>query len=275
MSPRNSPGSRVSIVLAISLAAFTFTAIGRGQTAAAKKPASSAKAPAATPVTMAECEGVNNCATWTFLGSQGNGQWPSGEIANLTVENFDADTVVIRRADSTGASAGLTAVYKGTRHGDRIGGEFTSSWPGHWDDKAGNWYATIEKNSASLPAVMHWCIDCTNGMGGTLKWENGHYLALSDVSGQTTILQVESFSRQSVVLHRINSGRYPGTAELAGQISAQENTINGIQTDPDGRTKTFRAAWGSAINTLPGTRGPDPVVVRPIVCYGWFLIVCQ
>src|SRR5206468_1623038 len=43
---------------------------------------------AAVPVTMTECEGVNNCATWTFLGSQGNGQWPSGEIANLTVETL-------------------------------------------------------------------------------------------------------------------------------------------------------------------------------------------
>jgi hypothetical protein len=265
-------------ILSAALATVVVAATSFGQTAQPSKKLTESvpKPKAASPVTMTECEGTNNCATWTFLGSQGNGQWPSGEVANLTVENFDADTVVIRRADSTGASAGLTAVYKGTRHGDRIGGEFTSSWPGHWDDKAGNWYATIEKNSVSLPTVMHWCIGCTNGIGGTLKWENGHYLALSDVPGQTTILQVESFTLQSVVLHRINSGPYPGTAELAGQISAQGNTINGIQTDPEGRTKTFRAAWGSAIDTLPGTRGAEPMVVaRPVVCYGWFLIVCQ
>ena len=102
---------------------------------------------------MTECEGTNNCATWTFLGGQGNGQWPSGEIANLSVERSDASSVVIRRADSTGVSAGLTAVYTGTRHDDRVGGEFTSSWPGHWNNKSGNWYATVERNPVGPPSV--------------------------------------------------------------------------------------------------------------------------
>src|ERR1022692_2970200 len=37
--------------------------------AAAQAPS---KARAASPVTMTECEGTNNCATWTFLGAQGN-----------------------------------------------------------------------------------------------------------------------------------------------------------------------------------------------------------
>ncbi|MGA1988121.1 MAG: hypothetical protein ABSG72_17780 [Candidatus Sulfotelmatobacter sp.] len=275
-----SQGNCLGACLSAIVAAFAITAICLGQnTPTAKRPAGAApKGQAASPVTMTECEGTNNCATWTFLGSQGNGQWPSGEVANLTVENFDADTVVIRRADSTGVAAGLTAVYKGTRHGDRIGGEFTSSWPGHWDGKAGNWYATIEKNSVSLPTLMHWCIDCANGMGGTLVWENGHYLNVNDVPGQTTILTVEKFTRESVVLHRTNSGRYPGSAVLTGQISAQGNSIaNGIQTNPDGQTRTFRLAWGTALNTVPGSRRSDPqMVARPVVCYGWFFgIVCQ
>jgi hypothetical protein len=40
---------------------------------------------------------------------------------------------------------------------------------------------------------------------------------------------------------------------------------------------TFRAAWGDALNTVPGNRGPDPVVVAmPVVCFPWFFtIVCQ
>jgi len=106
------------------------------------------------PVTMTECEGKDNCATWTFLGAQGNGQWPSGETANLTVERYDEGSVVIRRADSTGASAGLTAVYTGTRTGDRVGGKVTSSWPVHWDSKTEYWYATVEK-SPQGPARCH------------------------------------------------------------------------------------------------------------------------
>lgn len=238
----------------------------------------SSKPQGSAPVTMTECEGANNCATWTFLGTQGNGQWPSGETANLSVERVDAASVLIRRADSTGPSAGLTAVYKGTRNGDRIDGEYTSSWPGHWETKSGNWYATVGKAAQSPPTVMHWCVRCETGLGGTLVWENGHYRELNDVPGQTTILTVESFTRQSVILHRTNSGLYPGTAVLTGQISEQgDSIVNGIQRQPNGQTHPFRAAWGTAINTIPGTRGQEPVVVaRPLVCFSWFFtLVCE
>ena len=91
-------------------------------------------------------------------------------MANLSVERYDNDSVVIRRADSTGSC--LTAVYTGTRHGDRVGGEFTSSWPGHWDDKSGNWYATVEKSPTGPPRVMHFCArNCF-----TLMWDSGAML---------------------------------------------------------------------------------------------------
>jgi hypothetical protein len=69
------------VVLGIlALATVTYT-----QTPGPKQNAvpASSKPPTATPVTMTECEGVNNCATWTFLGGQGTGQWPSGDIASL------------------------------------------------------------------------------------------------------------------------------------------------------------------------------------------------
>jgi hypothetical protein len=208
------------------------------------------KSGASATVTMTECEGTNNCATWTFLGKQGNGQWPSGDTANLSVEHFDADSVVIHRADSTGPSAGLTAEYRGTRKGDRIAGEFTVMRPGEANSVTGNWYATIGQAAQSLPTVMHICIACSTGMGGTATWDKDHYLILPDVPGQRTVLTVESFTPQSVVLHRINSGRYPGTAILTGQISAQGNSIlNGIQTSPDGTTRSFQAA-GEVRSTL-------------------------
>lgn len=57
--------------------------------AAAQSQANTTRSKTPTPVTMTECEGVNNCATWTFLGTQGNGQWPTGETANLSVERYD------------------------------------------------------------------------------------------------------------------------------------------------------------------------------------------
>ena len=185
---------------------------------------------------------------------------------------------MVHRADSTGPSAGLTAEYRGTRKGNRIAGEFTVTRPGEANSVTGNWYATIGQAAQSPPTVMHMCVRCDAAMGGTATWDKDHYLILPDVPGQRTVLTVESFTPQSVVLHRINSGRYPGTAILTGQISAQGNSIvNGIQTSPDGSTHSFQAAWGTAINSVPGSRGPDPqVVIAPVVCYSWFFtLVCQ
>lgn len=264
-------------------AALVLTVVSLGQSFQLPKsaPAAPPRPKATGPVTMTECEGVNNCATWTFLGTQGNGQWPSGEIANLSVENVDADTVIIRRSDSTGASAGLTSIYKGTRHGDRIGGEFTSSWPGHWGSKSGNWYATIERLALSPPSVMHWCAaHCS-----TWVWNHGRYVGSAEPHPELLPgcgVTVESFTRDSVIMHRTDCGAVPGKAVLTGKISPQGNTIvNGTITWTYHpccglASGAFNAAWGSAINTIPGSDGPAPtVLIRPVVCYPWFFgIVC-
>jgi hypothetical protein len=255
------------------LAAFAMT-VSYGQNA---QPAP--KAQAAVPVTMTECEGTNNCATWTFLGGTGNGRWPSGEIANLTVERSDASTVVIRRADSTGASAGLTAVYTGTRHDDRVGGEFTSSWPGHWAGRSGNWYATVEKGPVSPPSVMHFCAaHCL-----TFTWENGVYTNYTNLPGQSAerrVLTIESFTRSSVVLRRADTGSNPMTATMRGQMAADGNSVvNGMS---DG-TSPFKLAWGAALHTLPGSDEerdygkpqPQVIVMPAVVCIPWFFtVVC-
>jgi hypothetical protein len=83
----------------VVLATFALMTISYGQSTQSARNAAQppSKSQAGGPVTMTECEGTNNCATWTFLGTQGNGQWPSGGVANLSVERFDADTVVMPR----------------------------------------------------------------------------------------------------------------------------------------------------------------------------------
>jgi hypothetical protein len=258
------------------------TALGQGAPSRATTQAP-AKARAATPVTMTECEGVNNCATWTFLGAQGNGQWPSGEVANLSVERYDDNSVVIRRADSTGSSAGLTAVYTGTRHGDRVGGDFTSSWPGHWDNKAGNWYATVEA-AISRPTVMHFCAaNCF-----TLTWDGGRYVNSTGFDWNPdfrSIWTVDVFTRESVVLRRTDTGKFPLTAVYRGQISKEGNRL--VNATWNGDHSDFKLAWGTALNTVPGSneerdRGKPAqqqvVVVRPgpVVCFPWFFgVVCE
>jgi hypothetical protein len=248
-------------VLSMLLGLFAFSLSAHGQTATAPSQSK------ATPVTMTECEGVNNCATWTFLGTKGNGQWPSGEVANLSVEKFDAGSVVIRRADSTGPSAGLTAIYTGTRHGERVGGEFTSSWRGHWQSKSGNWYATIGKAPSSLPLVMHFCGQHCK----TLVWDDGQYVHHS--SDAVEIWVVESFTPASVVIHRTDSNGFGGV--YTGQMSPEGNRI--INGTFNGRPDGYKLTWGTALNSVPGDDGPGrPAAVRPLICYGWFLgVICQ
>lgn len=228
---------------------------------------------AAGPVSMTECEGTNNCATWTFLGAQGNGQWPSGELASLSVEHYDADSVVIRRADSSGPSAGLTAVYKGTRHGNRIGGEYTSSWPGHWNNQEGNWYATIGRASLTPPGVMR---VCNQHICGTWRWNNGHYNGVWDGIPKTAIITVASFSPESVIFNRTDNddGR---TFVLKGKISSQGNSIiDGEQVRDDGALHSFSAYWGDALHKGQPAEPHQPMIVgRPVVCYGWFFVVCE
>jgi hypothetical protein len=264
----------------VVLATFALTTTSYGQTTQSAQNSSQApsKSQAAVPVTMTECEGTNNCATWTFLGTQGNGQWPSGAIANLSVERSDADTVVIRRADSTGSSAGLTAVYKGTRHGDRVGGEFTSSWPGHWDNMDGNWYATIGKTPQGPPNVMRLCATPGNVWCGTYTWNNGHYDIVYD-AGITATGTVVSFTPDSVIINRTDYGRTTGyTGVLTGKISSQGTSIvNGDWSDNNGVTGHFTATWGAALQDLPRAAGYTvQPQLRPVICYPWFLgMVCQ
>jgi len=263
--------------------AITLTGIAAAQTPTAP---TQSNAKAAVPVTMTECEGTNNCATWTFLGGQGNGNWPSGEIANLSVEKSDDSSVVIRRADSTGASAGLTATYTGTRHGDQVGGEYTSSWPGHWDKKSGNWYATVSKaDNPPVPSVMHFCAaNCK-----TLVLENGHYKSPADPGVATWT--VVRFSTDLVLIDRVDSNGY--SAHYKGKIAPEGNRLINVVRDsrpftpdwtPSQTTNydAFTLVWGTALDTLPGS-GPPPgqpqqvivPLVRPAICVPWFFtIVC-
>jgi hypothetical protein len=275
-------GIALFMFVPIVLVIFGLTTVSYGQNSQSAKSSAKSQSQPASPVTMTECEGTNNCATWTFLGTQGNGQWPSGEIANLSVQRFDDNSVVIHRADSTGSSAGLTATYTGKRHDDRIGGEFTSSWPGHWDSKSGNWYATIEKIPQGLPRTMRVCANPNDwSVCSTWTWVNGHYDGWREW-GAIATMTVESFTRDSVVIRRADTGPpgpgHPGagfTMVYRGTISSQGNSIlDGVSTANNGSVGPFRAYWGEPIRDLPS--GPNRALRPVVVCYPWFFgVVCS
>jgi hypothetical protein len=231
------------------------------------------------PNTMSECEGSSACCVWTFDGMKGTGRWPHGAFASLIIDRFDAGSVVIRRADTSGFSAGLTAVYIGNLHRTRVDGSVTWTWPGHWNNKpaTGKWYATfvqapegspeqsstaannkgtMNDGSIAPPKLMHWCAQhCSTWTLDTgPPFDKPHYGSVA--SGQ--IVVVESFTRESVVMKRSNYGRFSGTAVLNGQLSSDGNSIvNGTITWMDGRkvvaSYPFQAAWGSALSSVPGS----------------------
>jgi hypothetical protein len=78
----------------------------------------------AVPISMSECE-ARPCETfgdlfgiWTFNGKNGRAQWNDGARADLTIERFDTEKVLIHRRDPNG----FWADYTGNMDGNRIDG---------------------------------------------------------------------------------------------------------------------------------------------------------
>lgn len=200
-------------------------------------------------LTMTECEGVDNCTTWSFLSSngwKGYAKWRTGEEAILELESPNPGKITIHRTDVQGSKAGLTATYNGTLRQDRLGGEFESHFRGH--DESGNWYAMIGVTAPKTPDVIHVCIaHC-----GALVWESGHYV---NHGGQnTSIYTVESFTRDSFVMHRTDYGSFPLTATLTGKLSGNDDcVVNGViqWTSGNHGSGNFQAAWGTCEHMVP------------------------
>jgi enterochelin esterase-like enzyme len=115
------------------------------------------------PSSMIECE-ADQCAPgreggclWVFHGQEGEAHCRNGAAFRIDVLKFDTDGIVMRRTElPTSVSAGLTALYTGSLHGNRITGIGTWSFPGHWNNHnpSGRWFATIPDTEATaLPPV--------------------------------------------------------------------------------------------------------------------------
>jgi hypothetical protein len=114
-----------------------------------------AKAAAAVPLParLSECEEKGCGGDWQFSGRAGRAHWPNGVEAELAIERFDEEQVVIRREDVSTMTLGVTAVYVGQLRGRRVEGEVTYSWPGRWPQPVVvTWHAIIEAAAARPPA---------------------------------------------------------------------------------------------------------------------------
>lgn len=121
----------------------------------------------AADMRLTECEGQICGGDWKISGLQGSAHWPNGSVGSLTVERFDHDQVIIHRQDSGGTSAGITAVYSGKLHDDRVDGKVTYTWPGHWNaPKTVAWGATLDHRPKlpSLPSADSGSLPDLNGV---------------------------------------------------------------------------------------------------------------
>jgi hypothetical protein len=105
-------------------------------------------------IRLAECEATVCGGLWTLNGTTGKAQWPNDVVAELSVERFDQDKVLIHRKDIAGTFVGLTAVYTGVLHDQRVEGDVTYSWSGHWSEsKSSKWAAALDPAHASSGAA--------------------------------------------------------------------------------------------------------------------------
>jgi hypothetical protein len=88
---------------------------------------------------------------WAFNGTEGTAS-PGG--SHLAIERFDSDTIVVRRVDQVGPTAGLTAVYTGSVQGTHISGTVQQSWPDHPGYPAnGTFSAVLQDQPSAQPAA--------------------------------------------------------------------------------------------------------------------------
>lgn len=169
-----------------------------------------------------ECEGVQcipdatASGTWIFSGILGNAEWNTGAKAKIIIERLDEVGVDIRRVDlPTSSSYGLTAVYTGTMHGERIEGTVVWSWNGHWNDQhpTGHWSAVIQKSAPSAPPIEAIKIpsslieceadQCAPGRQGGCLWVfHGQEGESHCRDGAASRLEVQKFDADGIVIRR-------------------------------------------------------------------------
>ncbi len=163
----------------------------------------------APPARLLVCESANDSCVlpnahysveWHFEGRDGSVTTPGGPIGvRLTVERFDGQTIVIRRFDRAGPTAGLSGLYTGTIDASRITGTVKWSWMGHSEvPPRGMWAAIIqpapvaETNSAismsgpwtGLPPVL---IECEGTGPCNAAWQLSGAEGTATWFGQTPV----------------------------------------------------------------------------------------
>jgi hypothetical protein len=222
-------------------------------------------------VEMTECQGVNNCATWTLHRRKGIGEWPSGERAVLEITSLDSGHITITRTDFEGPTKGLEATYEGTavEDGD-LGGTFQSNYNGQ--HHSGHWYmqqAQVKSsNQQTSRDGLQQIVEC-EGRGCNISaptrvsWIfNGKKEGTGIFSTGNQPLTIGRFDSNTIVVTRTDtSGPWRGSAIYTGHISGDQ--IQGtVEYHDPGRSTPRYDVWTGLIGTTPIAEG-SPQVAAP------------
>jgi len=195
----------------IAFSLFVFLTLSTARASAQAQP------PAANAAVIYECEN-SICGTWTWDNGQYNGYWVNGSIGILTVQSFTAQSVILKRTDtSKSASSGLTAVYTGQISGQSknvVTGSVTYTWPGH----------------SGYPATVTW----------TGNWGAPEEFTISTVAGNG----MTGFS---------GDGGQATSAALNGPKSVALDSAGNLYIADQGNQRIRRVAADGTITTIAGT----------------------
>lgn len=224
------------------------------------------------PTQMTECESNGCGGDWKFTGRAGKAVWAQGVFADLTIERFDAEQVVIRRKDTGANTLGATVVYTGSIHGHRIEGDAVYNWPGHWNNKpvTVHWYADIIDPSAPSRATKPQdAMTAPSSSAGAFPYLDGIWQAKLPPSATPVFLAFVSqgadvtFVRVSPGETKVTwRGHFSSSTQLAGHSCGNSDHIENPNCLPELSTGTlvspthFKDSFGAELDKIAG---PDDI----------------
>jgi len=215
------------------------------------------------PTKLAECESKAGCGgEWTFSGREGKAQWPNGVEADLLIERFDEQQVLIRRTDTSRLTTGITAVYAGKVNGKHVEGDATFSWPGHWNQPVVvEWIATIEDEPrrSGIPAITKLSECETHVCGGDWRFSGRDGMAYWP-NGVQAELSIERFDDQQVLIRRTDISRITQgmTVVYAGKVNGRRLEGDATYSWPGHWNQPVVVQWSASIEDQLAASAIEP-----------------
>ena len=208
------------------------------------------------PSRIVECEGLlcNDDSVygidWAFKGNEGIGRF-NGSAQPLILEHATSNLIFVRRTDTTGPSAGQSALYMALRHGTQLTGAalyYDSHNPK--SPRADFWYGVVENPLAlmpetyaaglaptAMPQYLSLCV--ADGCGLHWTFTGSHGFAPRDQNVAADKLTLQSFTPTQVVVQSTGHDDPQKVSIYRGKL--QGNRIVGTVESENGSTSPFSA----------------------------------